>query len=121
MGYPTRRVEIKLGDGTKKRYLRYDFEAVCRIREETGEGLDPVLRRAGTMDPLSIIALVWGGLLHSEPDITIKEVRKLINLEDIRQVLEIIIKATKRGTGQEDEDEDGDGPGKPETVGEESD
>lgn len=125
MGIPTKRVEIKLGDGTKKRYLRFDFEAICRLREETGEGMDPVLRRAGMLDPLSIIALTWAGLLHMEADLTIKKVRKLINLEDIRELLENILLAVKLGTGQkadadddDDEEEDGDS-GNPEGAAEE--
>ena len=119
MGIPTKRVQIKLGDGTKKRFLRFDFEAISRLEEEIGEPLELTLRRAATLSARSITGLVWAGLLHEEPEITIKKVRSLIPLDDIKGILEIVTNAVMRGTGQKDEEEEEEGDkglGKKETA-----
>ena len=116
MSFPTKRVPIKLGDGTKKRFIRYDFEAIERLEEEVGEPLELTLRRAATLSARSISGLVWAGLLHAEPDLTRKQVVKLINLEDIKVTLETVMDAVKRGTGQKKEDPDGEDGGKAETA-----
>jgi hypothetical protein len=113
MGYPTKRVEIKLGDGTKKRFLRFDFEAVSRLEEELGETLEITLRRAASLSARSICGLVWAGLLHAEPDITMKKVRAMIPLHNIKGILEIVTTAVNRSTGlaEEEDEEDEEGKG----------
>jgi hypothetical protein len=120
MSYPTKRVPIKLGDGTKKRYLRFDFPAISRLEEEIGEPLELTLRRATSLSARAISGLVWAGLLHAEPDLTREQVVKLIPLDKVKEVLEAVLKAVKVGTGQkvdEEPAETGDeGEGKGETA-----
>jgi len=91
MGTPTKRTLVKLGDGTKKRYFRFTWAAIRRLKEETGQPLELTLTLLARMDADAINAAVWAGLLYDEPEITMEEVEGLINLNSIEELIKRIL------------------------------
>lgn len=89
---PSRRVPVRLGDGTKKRYLRYDARALVRLEEELGVAPTTALQRAAQMSMKALCTMVWAGLLHDEPDLTVDEV--IDTLFDTRHTEEVSNAAT---------------------------
>ena len=91
MASPTNRTPAKLGDGTKKRYLRFTWKSIRRLKEETGQPLDLTLTLIAKMDADAINAAVWAGLLYDEPEITMEEVEDLIHLNGLEELIKRIL------------------------------
>ena len=88
---PTKSVPIKLTDG-KERVLRFDWDALCRFEEEFGYSVIEVGKRlgVGNISFLDVTRAIWAGLLHMEKPMSIREVRKLLSLDDFFHYLKAI-------------------------------
>jgi pyruvate/2-oxoglutarate dehydrogenase complex dihydrolipoamide acyltransferase (E2) component len=70
---------VELNDG-KKHKLVYDYNVLADIEEETGIPAEE-LGVAMEQKKLSLVRLlVWGGLLHEQPDLTVRQAGALIPL-----------------------------------------
>lgn len=98
MASPTRAVTIELGG--KVRSLRFTFEALAAIEDTTGKLPAEVIARAGLGSPNAIAQLVWAALLHESPDLSVAEVRKLIDLHDLEGLAKAINDASDAAYGK---------------------
>lgn len=65
--------------GGKTRTLRYTAPSLLRIQEELGGAdLHATMEAVSRVSFRHIIAMVWGGLLHDMPDLTIEEAAEMI-------------------------------------------
>ncbi len=77
---PTRKVKITLGD--QERTLRYPLNALVAFEEETGySAFDPRVYQAPTATILR--ALLWSGVLHEDPDLSIEEFGDMLEMADL--------------------------------------
>ncbi|MBA4547683.1 hypothetical protein H1R82_07345 [Thermoactinomyces intermedius] len=74
-------VTVKLD---KQRKLKYTFSAFCELEEALGRPLTEIKNNFRMKD---LRALVWAGLLHENPDLTLEETGRLLDeapsLEDV--------------------------------------
>lgn len=85
-------VPITLKDG-KTYQLRYEWASLCRLKREQGISIFEFARKQlfGTPDPLEITAVIWAGLIHAKPDLTVEEVEKdLIDEHKVFEYLEVV-------------------------------
>lgn len=87
MGLRRQPVTIVL-DG-RERTLRYDLNALCLFEEHTKSSLSRALAERSMS---ATRALLWAGLLHEDPLLTIDDVGKM-ELESLRDVSEKIAQA----------------------------
>lgn len=65
--------------GGKTRTLRYTAPALMRVQEELdGANLQETVAEVGGISFRHIAVMVWGGLLHSNPDLTIGEAAEMV-------------------------------------------
>lgn len=84
-----RYVPIEIGG--KTRHLRYDMNALAAIEETLNISLDQLEAVANRITTLR--ALLWAGLLHEEPTLTLRDVGAWVDMEDIQAVGEKITHA----------------------------
>lgn len=101
---PTKPVPIKLTDG-KERVLRYDWEALCRFEEAFGYSIIEVGKRLGVgeINFLDATRAIWAGLLHEEKQMSLREVRKLLSLDDFFTYLKALGPAISEAIPEEKE------------------
>lgn len=81
-------------DGAK--YLVYDFNALCALREE---GVDAFTLQDGDLtDPRVIRKLIWAGLLHGCPGVTLTQVGSWLDLSNLTAVAEAFTQAFQKST-----------------------
>lgn len=76
---PTHGVKVELD---QVRTLRYTERSLYRLEEETGKTLTEMGDRLRKGSLQAITSLLWAGLLHAEPRITVDDVLK--RMEDSR-------------------------------------
>lgn len=99
--------KIELADGEYT--LVYKTNACCKIEEVVTD--KSVWEAASSSKITDIRAVLWAGLLHENPNITIERVGTLmdgINLIDLRDnIVEAMSKGIARGLGIEEDEEPG--------------
>jgi len=83
---PTRGVLVTLD---RPRHIRYTLRALREIRTEFGED---ALTRGVSAD--SVAKLLWFGLRHEDPDLTIEQVEEMVDLENLDEVMRAVGVAT---------------------------
>lgn len=71
--------------------LRFTFEALCRMRER--HGLNALSEEAFVPDPRTIAILVWGGVLHEAPKITLEDVYCGLDVAAMRETTTAVYEA----------------------------
>lgn len=101
---PTKSVPIKLKDG-KERVLRFDWGALCRFEREFGYSIIDVATKIGTgkISFLDATNVIWAGLLHEEKPMTLRQVEKLLVLDDFFDYLKAIGEAVSEAIPEEKE------------------
>jgi len=103
----TRYVEIELD---RPRRLRYDINALADLEEALGVGLGAALS-GERMGIRTLRAMLWAGLRHEDPMLTIREAGELLNgylerhgnLEGISQAINRALEASGIGRKAEPE------------------
>lgn len=96
-------VTVKLD---KQRKLKYTFNAFCELEEVMGRSLTTL--QNGEFKMKDLRALVWAGLLHESPELTLEETGDLIDKADsIEDVTDAVSRAIETALGKK-----GDEPGK---------
>lgn len=92
-------VEVEIGG--KKRTLKYTLYALCKLDEKTGKNpLDGTMFSA--MRPSDVVAVLWAGLLHEEPELNADELAKQIDIVQLRAVSEMMMRAFAQAAPVED-------------------
>lgn len=87
-------VEIQLD---KKRNLKFNFNAICNFEEATGKSIAS-LGETKEFKMSDLRALLWAGLVHEDPDLTIEEAGELFDYaESFQYVSEKITEAVNLG------------------------
>jgi len=91
---PSKSVPINLKDG-KTRQLRYEWASLCRLKREHGISAFDIGREQmlGSVDPVKITGLIWAGLIHAEPELTVAEVEELIDITESLDLMGIVADA----------------------------
>ena len=85
---PGAEVEI----GGKKRRLKYTLYSLCKLDEKTGKNpLDGTMFL--DMRPADVVAVLWAGLIHDEPELTTDELAKVVDITELRDVSKEMMKA----------------------------
>lgn len=88
----------------KPRKLRYDTNALAELEDVFGKPLgelfqdQDVVKLAGVK---TLRALFWAGLLHEQPDLTIKQAGELMDYSDIQTIGEKVAEALQLAFGGE--------------------
>lgn len=82
---PTRGVPVLLD---RERRFRYTLRTIREITKEFGEG---ALSMELTGEKLAKV--LWHGLKHEDPDLTVEQVEDAIDLENLHEVLDAMKKA----------------------------
>jgi hypothetical protein len=91
----------------KQRKIRFTFNAFCELEEVMDRPLTE-LQNGFKMKDLR--ALVWAGLLHEEPDLTLEDAGAMIDeAESIEEVAQVVGKALEAAFGSKKKDAE---PGK---------
>ena len=104
---PRTGVKVKLGG--KQRTLRYTSVSLSKLEDErSGEALTRTLYRAGQVSIGAIGALVWAGLLHDEPNLTVEKATEMIE-PPLMPLINGLMEALDPWTVDPEEDEEGNG------------
>ncbi|HBF7594790.1 TPA: hypothetical protein KOX39_003405 [Clostridioides difficile] len=76
----------------KERELKYDLNALELVEEMTGVTLDKATENV-SMKTLKV--LLYSGLVHQDPDLTVDYVGSLVTMENIKEVSEALTKCFK--------------------------
>lgn len=74
--------------GGKTRRLAYDLNALCALEDHGG--IDQ------TGSPKGLRAMLWAGLLHEEPDLSLDDVGRLVTLDRIEEIATAVGEAMSR-------------------------
>lgn len=69
-----KRIPVTIELDGRERVLRYDLNALCMFEESTKLGIAEALQ---TRSMSAIRALLWAGLIHEDPLLTIEDVGKM--------------------------------------------
>lgn len=87
--------------GGKERTLRFDFNALAELERETG--INALDGSVWTNPSVTITrALLWAGMLHEEPELTIREVGSWLRLDNVEEVIGLIATAYQAAVGREE-------------------
>lgn len=90
----------------KERRLKYDLNAFALLKEKHGYNLLATTSEEMN-DPVAVRAVLWAGLLHEDPAVTIEQVGSWVdvgNLGDVTQTVAEALLLAKRQDVTEDEE-----------------
>lgn len=84
----------------RPRTLRYTNRSLVKLEDESGLTASELVQRiaAGSMKALS--QLVWAGLLHESPTLTVEEVLDWIDIERLDEIATAVGTAVEQAFGQ---------------------
>lgn len=88
-------VDIEVGGFSRR--LRFDFNAIAALEEATGKTISEIGDNPGARE---IRAMLWAGLLHELPKLTINQAGDMIDFEKIGYIGEKIQEAFALAMGQ---------------------
>jgi hypothetical protein len=97
MATPTPSVRIKLGNEEYK--LRFDSSAIYSLEEKTGQTLSQMALSLGNASFVATCHMLWAGLLHGQPDITVSQVIRMVDLRDLNTIAEKLNEALELALG----------------------
>ena len=96
-------IELELGGATRELVL--DMNAIAAAEQATGTSF-LLVRNIQRANAGEYSALAWGGLLHAEPELTLQQVRRWINMSNAGYVAGKVLEAVKLSFSTADDDED---------------
>jgi hypothetical protein len=92
-------VSIKLD---KQRKLKYTFNAFCELEDVLGRPISEIKDGFKLKD---LRALLWAGLLHESPDLTLEDAGELMDkASSLEEVAEAVVKAMEKSVVKSRED-----------------
>lgn len=101
---PTSGATLELGG--KQRTIRYTMPALNKLEaERRGESVAETLQHAASLQASAITALVWAGLLHDDPKVTMGQAAGLIEppFEPILNAITEGLRPWLKTAGEDDE------------------
>lgn len=89
-------VEVELGGEVRR--LKYDLNALAELEDALGYPVTQL--RDDRIGVRELRALVWAGLLHEEPKLTLKAAGSMIELDRIEEITKAVTEALERAFGQ---------------------
>lgn len=88
--------------GGKARNLKFDMNSLVELEEIYGtvDAAFATLEKGKMKDVRNV---VWAGLLHDEPELTVREVGAMISVEDLGMLMQGITEASDTDLPHEDE------------------
>jgi hypothetical protein len=96
---------VKLSLGGKPRALRYTTTALVAVEDETGLTIGELAQRCSMGSVKAIGTLVWAGLLHAEPALTLKEAIDLLDIQKLDSIAKALNDALEAALGKAEPDE----------------
>lgn len=93
-----RRLPVTIELDGKERSLKFDLNALCLFEEQAKTSLRSAL---ADLSMTSVRTLVWAGLLHEDPLLTVQDVGKM-EFVSLRDVSEKVVKALNGDTASAD-------------------
>jgi hypothetical protein len=98
----------------KARNLKFDFNAICELEDALGKPVTQL--KEENVGFRELRAMLWAGLLHESPDLTVEEAGALVSeAESVQYVTEKVVEAFATGLGTGEGGAPGNGP-KPKAV-----
>lgn len=95
-------VSIKLD---KQRKLKYTFNAFCELEDVLGRPLSEISEIMDGFKLKDLRAMLWAGLLHESPDLTLEEAGELMDkASSLEEVAEAVVKAMEKSVVKSRED-----------------
>ena len=88
MALPQVRIPVDLD---RPRTLVLDFNALCKVEEVTGINL--LVGEAAFSSMRMVRAMVWAGLLHEDPTLSLHRVGEILQTSNMEKILDAIVKA----------------------------
>ena len=92
---------VKIRLGGKDRVLKYNLYSFCRLDEECGVNILEGQFLRG-LSPRKLVGLLLARLITYEPDLTIDDLAKTVDLQEIVQLPELVDEAFMRAMPQEE-------------------
>jgi hypothetical protein len=100
---PKQSIPIELGG--KTRHLRYTFNSLCRLEEETGIPIGDIGNfKSGSLRLTTLRALIWAGLVHDDKDLTPEAVGEIFEDMDLGTIADKIGEAFEAAFPEIDEE-----------------
>lgn len=97
-------VPIKLADGEWK--VRYTNASLVNLEDLTEKTPQDLFKAASRGSLRAISMLLWAGLIHQRPNLSLSEVVKAVDLHELAGIADAIGKALAAAFGTEDEAEE---------------
>lgn len=91
----TQSVPVVLADG-KTYNLRFDFNSLITIEQETNKSLQEVMENSGLQ---TIRVLLYAALLHENPEMTVRQAGALVDLQTLEDLSGKINEAVEAAFG----------------------
>ncbi|WP_240511862.1 gene transfer agent family protein [Paludifilum halophilum] len=75
----------------KQRRFKFDLNALTELEDALGKPVTQL--NDGTVGMRELRAMIWAGLLHESPDLTLRETGDIIDLERIEEITEKVTEA----------------------------
>lgn len=83
-------IEIELD---KPRRLKYDWNAVAEIEDRHDTSLIELMEAISEKKIGRLRIALWGGLIHEDESLTLKQVGEMINFENFTHIMEKVTEA----------------------------
>jgi len=87
----------------KERHLLFALNAFCELEDKFGS-IQKAFETLQKGSVKGIRTLLWAGLIHEDEELSEKEVGKMITLENINEVIDILSKAISDAMPEVDEE-----------------
>lgn len=91
---PTLAIELD-----KTRHLRYDWAAIREIESQTGVKIGEFSKLFDPPSITNLLTVLWAGLVHEDPDLTERDVGRMIYGDKSEEVMTKIGEALALGLG----------------------
>lgn len=72
----------------KERTLRYPLMSIIKLKKEKGINLSDLADEEKAQDFEIILSIVWAGLIHEDPELTVEQLGNIIELSDMPEISE---------------------------------
>lgn len=94
-------VEVNLD---KTRYMRFDLNALCDLQEEYGDVIEVFSNGLQNQDFKVIRKLLHVSLLDDDPELDERAVGRMISMNNLQEVIELLTKALSDSVPQEEDE-----------------
>lgn len=91
---------VKITICGKERTVKYPVFALIKLKKDTGIQLKDLQDKDKAEDLETIVSIIWAGLIHEDDSLTVEDVAKDIELDQLEEVAqkvtEVLTKSVKK-------------------------